>query len=165
MGKDNIDNYSYFQKIWTSPNRYALVKDEFRNAYAIVDIIDHSFVLIEDEDIKRLVQQKLKENGCEIFNNIREAFGIEVNPAIPDISMARDTTRYSVFIILQAEKCNIEEIKAYSAINCFNYLEAKRCLIQKKNFLTGGDAFYIKDVSEKLRHFQIKYEIEPPYPW
>ena len=41
------------------------------------DVINKLFVLIEDEDIKRFVQQKLQENGCEIFRNIREAFNRE----------------------------------------------------------------------------------------
>ena len=45
--------------------------------YAIVDVINKLFVLIEDEDIKSFVQQKLQENGCEIFRNIREAFNRE----------------------------------------------------------------------------------------
>lgn len=164
MEKGNIDNYSYFQEIWTSPDRYALVKNEFhQDEYAIIDVIDKLFVLIEDEDIKRLVQQKLQENGCKIFHNIREAFNME--PITTDIPMLEDRTTYSVFILLQAEKCNIKEIKAYSAINCVNYLEAKRRLIQKKNFLTRGDAYYIRDVCKKLRRFQVNYEIEPPYPY
>ena len=77
MDKSDIDNYAYFQEVWTSPNRYALVKYEFRDGYAIVDVINKLFVLIEDEDIKRFVQQKLQENGCEIFRNIREAFNRE----------------------------------------------------------------------------------------
>lgn len=115
MEKDNIDNYSYFQQIWTSSDRYALVKNEFQDEYAIIDVIDKLFVLIEDEDTKRLVQQKLQENGCEIFHNIREAFDME--PVTTDIPMFQDRTTYSVFILLQTEKCNIEEIKAYSASN------------------------------------------------
>ena len=45
--------------------------------YAIVDVINKLFVLIEDEDIKSFVQQKLQENGCEIFRNTREAFNRE----------------------------------------------------------------------------------------
>lgn len=140
-----------------------MVKNEFKDGYAIVDVIDKLFVLIEDEDIKRLVQQKLQENGCKIFNNIREAYNME--PVTTDIPMLRDGTRYSVFILLRDEKCNIEEIRAYSAINCVNYIEAKRHLVQQKNFLTCGDAYYIQSVCEKLRHFQINYEIEPPYPY
>ena len=77
MDKSDIDNYAYFQEVWTSPKRYALVKNEFRDGYAIVDVINKLFVLIEDEDIKRFVQQKLQENGCEILRNIREAFNRE----------------------------------------------------------------------------------------
>ena len=77
MDKSDIDNYAYFQEVWTSPKRYALVKNELRDGYAIVDVINKLFVLIEDEDIKRFVQQKLQENGCEIFRNIREAFNRE----------------------------------------------------------------------------------------
>ena len=77
MEKGDIDNYAYFQEIWTSPKRYALAKNEFHDGYAIVDVINKMFVLIEDEDINRLVQQKLQENGCEIFHNIREAFNME----------------------------------------------------------------------------------------
>ena len=53
------------------------LKNEFRDGYAIVDVINKLFVLIEDEDIKSFVQQKLQENGCEIFRNIREAFNRE----------------------------------------------------------------------------------------
>ena len=60
MDKSDIDNYAYFQEVWTSPKRYALVKNEFRDGYAIVDVINKLFVLIEDEDIKRFVQQKLQ---------------------------------------------------------------------------------------------------------
>ena len=36
MDKSDIDNYAYFQEVWTSPKRYALVKNEFRDGYAIV---------------------------------------------------------------------------------------------------------------------------------
>ena len=54
MDKSDIDNYAYFQEVWTSPKRYALVKNEFRDGYAIVDVINKLFVIIEDEDIKRL---------------------------------------------------------------------------------------------------------------
>ena len=39
MDKSDIDNYAYFQEVWTSPKRYALVKNEFRDGYAIVDVI------------------------------------------------------------------------------------------------------------------------------
>ena len=48
MDKGDIDNYAYFQEVWTSPKRYALVKNEFRDGYAIVDVINKLFVLIED---------------------------------------------------------------------------------------------------------------------
>ena len=98
MEKGDIDNYASFQEIWTSPNRYALARNGFHDVYSILDIIDHLFVLIEDEDVERLVQHKLKENGCKIFNNIHEALGIEVPPATTDIPIARDTTNYSIFI-------------------------------------------------------------------
>ncbi|WP_195308628.1 hypothetical protein [Flavonifractor plautii] len=40
MDKSDIDNYAYFQEVWTSPKRYALVKNEFRDGYAIVDVIN-----------------------------------------------------------------------------------------------------------------------------
>lgn len=33
MDKGDIDNYAYFQEVWTSPKRYALVKNEFRDGY------------------------------------------------------------------------------------------------------------------------------------
>lgn len=33
MDKSDIDNYAYFQEVWTSPKRYALVKNEFRDGY------------------------------------------------------------------------------------------------------------------------------------
>ena len=29
MDKSDIDNYAYFQEVWTSPKRYALVKMSF----------------------------------------------------------------------------------------------------------------------------------------
>ena len=37
MDKGDIDNYAYFQEVWTSPKRYALVKNEFRDGYAVAD--------------------------------------------------------------------------------------------------------------------------------
>lgn len=43
MDKSDIDNYAYFQEVWTSPKRYALVKNEFRDGYAIVDVADGLF--------------------------------------------------------------------------------------------------------------------------
>lgn len=64
----------YFQKIGDSPERYALVKNGLHKGYSIVDIIDQLFVLIEDEDIHNIVQKKLQENGCKIFENICEAW-------------------------------------------------------------------------------------------
>ena len=35
MDKGDIDNYAYFQEVWTSPKRYALVKNEFRDGYFV----------------------------------------------------------------------------------------------------------------------------------
>lgn len=64
----------YFQKIWDAPERYALVKNGLYKGYSIVDIIDQLFVLIEDEAIHNMVQKKLQENGCKIFENIRAAW-------------------------------------------------------------------------------------------
>ena len=54
MDKSDIDNYAYFQEVWTSPKRYALVKNEFRDGYAIVDVINKLFVLIESTVYKGL---------------------------------------------------------------------------------------------------------------
>ena len=72
---DNINSkdYGLFKDIWESPERYALVKNEFREEFAIIDIVDKSYVLIEDEHLEKIVQEKLRENGCKIFNNIRDA--------------------------------------------------------------------------------------------
>ncbi len=119
--------------------------------------------VVEKGGTGRLVQQTLRENGCSSFKNIREACHME--PVTTDIPVPRDRTSYSVFLLLRAEACDMEEIRAYSAVNCVNYMEAKRHLIQQKNFLTCGDAYYIKSVLDKLRHFLVAYEIEPPYPY
>lgn len=66
MDKSDIDNYAYFQEVWTSPKRYALVKNEFRDGYAIVDVINKLFVLIEDEDIKTSVYKGYKQDKIEM---------------------------------------------------------------------------------------------------
>lgn len=73
MDNINSKDYGCFKDIWESPERYALVKNEFREEFAIIDIVDKSYVLIEDERLEKIVQEKLRENGCKIFNNIRDA--------------------------------------------------------------------------------------------
>lgn len=74
-----MDKHDYIEEICGSPERYALVKNEFREGFAIVDITNRLFVLIEDEDLKHTIQKKLKENGCRVFANIREAYNAGEN--------------------------------------------------------------------------------------
>lgn len=72
-----MESYDYFREICESPERYALVKNEFREGFAIIDIVDKMFVLIEDENLEAVVQTKLQENGCKFFENIRKAYKAE----------------------------------------------------------------------------------------
>lgn len=72
-----MKDYDYYKKIWDSPERYALVRNEPHGDFSIVDIIDQMFVLIEDNDLEDIVEKKLQEHGCKVFENIREAFQIK----------------------------------------------------------------------------------------
>lgn len=72
MDNINSKDYDRFKDIWESPERYALVKNEFREEFSIIDIVNKMYVLIEDEHSEKIVQEKLQENGCKIFNNIRD---------------------------------------------------------------------------------------------
>ena len=87
--------------------------------------------VVEKGGMGRLVQQTLRENGGNSFKNIREACHME--PVTTDIPMLRDRTRYSVFLLLRAEACDMEEIRAYSAVSggprkILSFSGAKACL-------------------------------------
>ena len=74
-----MDNNDLIEEICGSPEQYALVKNEFRKGFEIVDIKNKMFVLIEDDDLKHTIQKKLKENGGRTFSNIREAYNAGEN--------------------------------------------------------------------------------------
>lgn len=44
MDKGDIDNYAYFQEVWTSPKRYALVKNEFRDGF-----VQQKLILVQEK--------------------------------------------------------------------------------------------------------------------
>ncbi len=66
----NIENYSY---VWNEKkNDYVLVKTEF--GYAIVDKMEKSMLLISDENLEKIVINKMLECGNKIYDNINQAY-------------------------------------------------------------------------------------------
>lgn len=99
------------------------------------------------------------ENIFKIFfGNIKEAV-TSYDPVL------EDRTVYKIYLILHEEIPSIEEIKAYAKITDRNYLQSKKALRSPKNLLVSGNAYDIGEVLKKLRTFQIRYEIEPTYPY
>lgn len=78
--------------------------------------------------------------------------------------MSMDCTIYSIYLMIQDTIPALEEIKAYAKIMNKNYLQAKKALKQR-NLLISGNAYDIMEVLKKLNTFQVRYEIEPPYPY
>lgn len=99
-----------------------------------------------------------------VFDRCFQAFEFSV-VVTSDSPMLHDKTIYRVFLLIEGEKCCIEEIKAYSRICSVNYIGAKKALAQKRNLVMQGDAYRVKDVCEILQQFKVKYEIDPPYPY
>lgn len=86
-------------------------------------------------------------------------------PVTTDIPMLYDETMYKVFIILGENKCNNTEIKAVSKVCNINFIQAKSKLTNKRTLIAQGGAFYIKDIILILSEYDVKIEIDPPYPY
>ena len=79
--------------------------------------------------------------------------------------MSFDKTIYHIYLILDEDSNNREEIKACAKVLNINYLKAREKLNHKRCLLTSGEAGMIQGVLEKLSAFDVHYEIEPPYPY
>lgn len=91
---------------------------------------------------------------------------MELDEGIPATSyspMLYDKNIYKIYIILKENKCNKTEIKAFSKVCNVNYIEANKRLKDKRNLIGEGNAYWVKDILEKLLQYDVNYEIIPPY--
>lgn len=86
-------------------------------------------------------------------------------PVTSNVPMLYDQTVYKLFIILKDQVCSTLEIKAASKICNINYLEAKKRLIKRENYIAEGNVYWIRDIQKELSCHDIKYKIEPKYPY
>lgn len=93
------------------------------------------------------------------FNQIGEVATSVFHPIMNDNKI------YSIYLILEQDTCNLDEIKAYSKILNLNYVKAKYALKNKQNLIASGNACEIKEILYKLKQFKVHYEIKPPYPY
>ncbi len=77
--------------------------------------------------------------------------------------MLYDKNIYQIYMILKESKCSIEEIKAFSKLCNINYIQSKNRLKNKRNMIGEGNAYWVRDILEKLMQYNIDYEIVPPY--
>ena len=79
--------------------------------------------------------------------------------------MSGDRTTYCVYLVICSLPPALEEIKAYAKNMQVNYLQAKKALIQGRNLIFSGNAYYTGKILKKLSSFQVHYEVEPAYPY
>lgn len=97
-----------------------------------------------------------------VFLSCFENLGEAITSFSPILS---DTTEYHIYLILNDAGCNLEEIKAYAKVMNVNYLQAKQVLTQKRNLIAAGSAYDILEILDRLTQFEVRYEIEPEFPW
>lgn len=86
-------------------------------------------------------------------------------PITSDVPMLYDRTVYKLYIILKDQICSTLEIKAVSKVCSINYLEAKKKLVDRENYIAEGDAYWVKDIRKQLLSYNINYRIDPQYPY
>lgn len=122
--------------------------------YAFTYMIDGEKVVDDEEESVTLCEATF----CSCFKDITEA----ITSYCP---MAADKTTYSIYLLLGGEGGNKEEIRACAKVLNLNYLQAKKRLDQKRCLLLQGSAWRVQEVVEKLEAFEVRYEIEPPFPY
>lgn len=101
----------------------------------------------------------LEKDFDTCFHNIAEVVTTVSHP------MMYDTTIYHVYLILNQDTCNLQEIKAYAKLCHINYIQAKKALTNQRNLIASGNACEVKEILYHLKQFQVHYEIEPQYPY
>lgn len=92
-------------------------------------------------------------------------FADPVYPVISFDPMLHDKTIYHLYFVLEQDLRDIEAIKAYSKLMNVNYIQAKRILNDKYVLIAAGNAYDMRELLSQLTHFQVHYEISPPYPY
>lgn len=89
----------------------------------------------------------------------------EEMPATSNVPMLYDQTEYKLFIILKDRVCSTLEIEVVSKICNINYLEAKKRLMKRENYIAEGSAYWIRDIRKELLSHDVNYKIEPQFPY
>ena len=99
----------------------------------------------------------------KVFESCFYNFADPVYP-VPDLGFM-DKTIYHLYFVLDQDCRNLETYKAYSKLFNVNYMQAKGILNDKRVLIAMGNIYDIKEILNKLKHFQVHYEISPPYPY
>lgn len=98
-------------------------------------------------------------------NMFQSCFGHFTEAVTSYSPMLEDSTTYCVYLVIGGLPPALEEIKAYAKTMQENYLQAKKALVQGRNLIFSGNAYYTGEILKKLSGFQVHYEIEPAYPY
>lgn len=74
-----------------------------------------------------------------------------------------DKTIYHLYFVLDQGHHSLDAIKAYSKLFNVNYVQAKGVLNDKRVLIATGSAHDMREILNELKHFQVHYEISPPY--
>ena len=75
----------------------------------------------------------------------------------------KDKTIYHLYFVLDQGHHSLDAIKAYSKLFNVNYVQAKGVLNDKRVLIATGSAHDMREILNELKHFQVHYEISPPY--
>lgn len=87
------------------------------------------------------------------------------DPVTSSVPMLYDETEYKLYILLHDDICNLTEIKAVSKVCSINFLQVKNKLTSKRTLIVEGRAYTIRDILQILLKYDVKFEIDPPYPY
>ena len=86
------------------------------------------------------------------------------DPVYPVTSLGPiDKTIYHLYFVLDQGHHSLDAIKAYSKLFNVNYVQAKGLLNDKRVLIATGSAHDMREILNELKHFQVHYEISPPY--
>ena len=101
----------------------------------------------------------------KVFESCFCDFADPVYPVTSFSPMLQDQTIYHLYFVLEQDQSNLEAIKACSKLMNVNYLQAKRILHDRRVLIATGDAYDMRELLHQLAHYQVQYEVSPPYPY
>lgn len=102
----------------------------------------------------------------ELSENIFQSCFDHIEKAVTSYSpIFADRTTYHVYLMIFGSSPTLEEVKAYAKTMQLNYIQARKALVYGRNLVSSQNACHTGETLKKLKGFQVKYEIEPAYPY